>query len=452
MWEPYSIAVIDDDAEMLRLIAKFLTLQNYSVETFRQPEIALNAIQTNHYAVVITDVKMPFISGMEILQEVKKNSASTVVIMITAFGTVTSAVEAMRQGAFDYISKPFNMDELLVVVSKAIEQFNLQEEIISLRKAIQTRYSFANILGKSAVMMKIFDTIERVANTKSNVLIQGKTGTGKELIARAIHFNSTRKQLPFIAVNCGAIPDTLLESELFGHEKGAYTGAVTREPGLIVKADKGTIFLDEIADMSLQMQAKLLRVLEDWEVRPVGGTSSTHVDVRVVAATNKSLEDAVLNGEFREDLFFRMNVISIYVPELKERPEDLPLLIDHFQKKYAEQMGKDVPELSKHALNALLEYSWPGNVRELENVIEHAMLLTDTNVIDMPHLPTAVVENKASVHIQGIVSGTMTLQELEKQYIMRVLNDVRWHRSKAAKILGIDRRTLYRKIQEYSLN
>lgn len=452
MWEPYSIAVIDDDAEMLRLIAKFLTLQNYSVETFRQPEIALNAIQTNHYAVVITDVKMPFISGMEILQEVKKNSAGTVVIMITAFGTVTSAVEAMRQGAFDYISKPFNMDELLVVVSKAIEQFNLQEEIISLRKAIQTRYSFANILGKSAVMMKIFDTIERVANTKSNVLIQGKTGTGKELIARAIHFNSTRKQLPFIAVNCGAIPDTLLESELFGHEKGAYTGAVTREPGLIVKADKGTIFLDEIADMSLQMQAKLLRVLEDWEVRPVGGTSSTHVDVRVVAATNKSLEDAVLNGEFREDLFFRMNVISIYVPELKERPEDLPLLIDHFQKKYAEQMKKEIPELSKHALNALLEYSWPGNVRELENVIEHAMLLTDTTVIDLPHLPTAVVENKANVHMQGIVSGTMTLQELEKQYIMKVLNDVRWHRSKAAKILGIDRRTLYRKIQEYSLN
>ncbi len=451
MPEPLTIAIVDDDIEMLRMLSKLLSRNGYTAETFHQPDAAIAAIQAAEFAAVITDIKMPALSGMEVLQAVRRHSPATPVIIITAFGTVTSAVEAMRQGAFDYVSKPFNLDELMVVVGKAMEQYKLQKEISSLRRQIQTRYSFSNILGKSAQMQKIFDTIERVANTRTSVLIQGKTGTGKELIARAIHFNSNRRQQPFMAVNCGAIPDTLLESELFGHEKGAYTGAVTREAGLLVKADQGTIFLDEIGDMSLQMQAKLLRVLEDWEIRPVGGTATTRVDVRVVAATNKALDEEVTAGRFREDLYYRINVITITVPELRERTEDLPLLINHFLRAFAQKNGSPSPELTKSALNALLHYGWPGNVRELENVIEHAMLLSDNRVIDLQHLPAHVAENRNGRAGQGTPATNVTLEQLEREYILKVLTDVRWHRSKAAAILGIDRRTLYRKIQEYAL-
>ncbi len=451
MPEPLTIAIVDDDIEMLRMLSKLLSRIGYTAETFHQPDAAIAAFQAAEFAAVITDIKMPALSGMEVLQAVRRHSPATPVIIITAFGTVTSAVEAMRQGAFDYVSKPFNLDELMVVVGKAMEQYKLQKEISSLRRQIQTRYSFSNILGKSAQMQKIFDTIERVANTRTSVLIQGKTGTGKELIARAIHFNSNRRQQPFMAVNCGAIPDTLLESELFGHEKGAYTGAVTREAGLLVKADQGTIFLDEIGDMSLQMQAKLLRVLEDWEIRPVGGTATTRVDVRVVAATNKALDEEVTAGRFREDLYYRINVITITVPELRERTEDLPLLINHFLRAFAQKNGSPSPELTKSALNALLHYGWPGNVRELENVIEHAMLLSDNRVIDLQHLPAHVAENRNGRAGQGTPATNVTLEQLEREYILKVLTDVRWHRSKAAAILGIDRRTLYRKIQEYAL-
>lgn len=309
------ILVIDDDIKMLELLEKVLLRKGYTVETASKPKEALEKFEANGFDIVVTDINMPEINGLEILRQIKSVSPNTIVIMITAFATVSSAVESMKLGAYDYIIKPFNMEEFVLIIQRAAEQIALKKEVEFLRREIQQRYSFGNIIGKSPQMQKVFQLIKQVANTNSNVIIYGKSGTGKELVARAIHYNSPRKDKPFIAVNCSAIPESLLESELFGHEKGAFTGAISSRKGLFEEANGGTIFLDEIGDMSLAMQAKLLRVLEEKEIRAVGSDKPKKVDVRVIAATHKNLEKAVKEGTFREDLFYRLNVIPIYLPE-----------------------------------------------------------------------------------------------------------------------------------------
>jgi len=445
------ILVIDDDIKMLELLEKVLLRKGYTVETASKPKEALEKFEANGFDIVVTDINMPEINGLEILRQIKSVSPNTIVIMITAFATVSSAVESMKLGAYDYIIKPFNMEEFVLIIQRAAEQIALKKEVEFLRREIQQRYSFGNIIGKSPQMQKVFQLIKQVANTNSNVIIYGKSGTGKELVARAIHYNSPRKDKPFIAVNCSAIPESLLESELFGHEKGAFTGAISSRKGLFEEANGGTIFLDEIGDMSLAMQAKLLRVLEEKEIRAVGSDKPKKVDVRVIAATHKNLEKAVKEGTFREDLFYRLNVIPIYLPELRERVEDIPLLVEYFLKKYNEEAGRNV-RISREALACMMKYSWPGNVRELENLIERLVVLSTGDEIRVEDLPEHIRACKAEDIFEELTLGEkITLEELEKRYILKVLQETGWHKSNAAKILGIDRRTLYRKIEEYKL-
>jgi len=446
------ILIIDDDVKMLELLKKVLTKRGFVVETSSKPREAIEKFQSDGFDIVVTDINMPEINGLEILKQIKSLSPDVIVIMITAFATVSSAVESMKLGAYDYIVKPFNMEEFALIIERASERIHLKKEVEFLRKEVQQRYSFGNIIGKSPQMQKVFQLIKQVANTNSNVIIYGKSGTGKELVARAIHYNSPRKDKPFIAVNCSAIPESLLESELFGHEKGAFTGAVASRKGLFEEANGGTIFLDEVGDMSLAMQAKLLRVIEDKEIRAVGSDKPKKIDVRIIAATHKDLEKAVKEGNFREDLFYRLNVIPIYLPELRERTEDIPLLVEHFLKKYGSEAGRTNIRISREALSCLMKYSWPGNVRELENLIERLVVLSTDDEIKVDDLPPYIRVCKIDTIVDELTLGEkITLEELEKRYIIKVLRETGWHKSNAAKILGIDRRTLYRKLQEYGI-
>jgi DNA-binding NtrC family response regulator len=448
----YPVAVIDDDQEMLRVLARFLQKHGIDCETFTDPRKAVVAFNERRFSVIVSDVQMPGMSGHELLEQAKLLQAGAVVIMITGFGSVKSAVQAMRNGAFDYISKPFDYDEFLTVLQKAVQQHALQAEVSELRRSVQNRYAFGSIIGKGPRMQKVFDVINRIANTRTNVLVVGESGTGKELVSRAIHYAGPRKDAPFIAINCGALPETLLESELFGHERGAYTGAVTRERGLLVSADTGTIFLDEIADMPLAMQTKFLRVLEDWEVRAVGSSTVRKIDVRVISASKTDLSKSVEAGLFREDLYYRLNVVTLDLPPLRERTEDLPLLIVHLLRSAAAEHHREVPTLSREAMDALLRFPWPGNVRELEHVIERSMILAEGAEMGIRDLPPHI-----ATHAGQAADGadgypvTTTLEEVERQHIRRVLEHVEWKRSQAADTLGINRRTLYRKIQEYGI-
>ncbi len=446
------ILVIDDDIKMLELLKKVLSKRGYIVDISPKPKEALEKFARVGFDIVMTDINMPEISGLEVLKQVKSTAPDTIVIMITAFATVSSAVESMKLGAYDYIIKPFNIEEFVLIIDRASEQILLRKEVELLRREVQQRYSFGNIIGKSPQMQRVFQLIKQVANTSSNVIIYGKSGTGKELVAKAIHYNSPRKDKPFIAVNCSAIPESLLESELFGHEKGAFTGAVSSRKGLFEEANGGTIFLDEVGDMSLAMQAKLLRVIEDKEIRAVGSDKPRKIDVRIIAATHKDLEKAVKEVTFREDLFYRLNVIPIYLPELRERVEDIPLLVEYFLKKYGEEAGRPNIKISREALACMMKYSWPGNVRELENLIERLVVLSPGDEITVNELPEHIRVCKAETLVEELTLGErITLEELEKRYILKVLRETGWHKSNAAKILGIDRRTLYRKIEEYKL-
>jgi DNA-binding NtrC family response regulator len=452
MQSPLPVAIIDDDQEMLRVLARFLQKHGIESETYTDPRKAVVAFSEKRFAVVVSDVQMPGMSGHEVLEQVKNLQPGAVVIMITGFGSVRSAVQAMRNGAFDYISKPFDYDEFLTVLQKALQQHALQQEVAELRKSVQNRYAFGNIIGKSAAMQKVFDVIGRIAATRTNILLVGESGTGKEMIARAIHYAGPRKDAPFVAINCGALPETLLESELFGHERGAYTGAVTRERGLLVSADTGTMFLDEIGDMPLSMQTKFLRVLEDWEVRPVGGSTVRKIDVRVVSASKTDLSKCVERGTFREDLYYRLNVVTLDLPPLRERAEDMPLLIAHLLRRAAAEQGREAPRVSREAMDAILRFPWPGNVRELEHVIERAIILAEGPEIALRDLPPHVATHAGQAATGGDgYAATTTLEDVEKQHILRVLQHVEWKRALAADTLGINRRTLYRKIQEYRI-
>jgi DNA-binding NtrC family response regulator len=453
MPEPVRIALIDDDEEQLRVLSKFLLRHGHEVRAFSDPRKAVSAFPEGGFGVVITDVQMPGMSGLEVLEQVKSILPGAVVIMITGFGSVKAAVTAMKQGAFNYVSKPFDHDEFMVVLQKAVEQFRLRREVEEYRRNAGERYALGNIIGKSASMQAIFDVVRRVAPSRTNVLIEGESGTGKEVIARSIHRHSPRADAPFIAINCGAIPESLLESELFGHARGAYTGAVTREQGLLVSADTGTIFLDEIADMPFLMQSKLLRVLEDWEVRPVGGSETRKIDARVISATKSSLREAVDQGKFREDLFYRLNVVTVCIPPLRERAEDLPLLIERLFERIRLGHNRGTMQINRDALDALLAHTWPGNVRELENVLERAVILSRGKELTAQDLPASLrlSARPAAGGDELSSGGEETLEAMERRHIEAMLKKADWKRAAAAELLGINRRTLYRKIREYGI-
>jgi DNA-binding NtrC family response regulator len=437
------LLVVDDDPVTLDLLKEVLSKEGYEVETALGGEEAIRQGTDTLFDIIITDVRMGDKDGMEVLRSFKKISPETTVIMITAFGSIETAVEAIREGAFDYISKPFKLDEIKFTIRRALEQRRLLEENKFYRQELLDKYQFKNVIGRTPQMFQIYKTIAKVADTKSTVLLYGERGTGKELIARSIHYNSLRNNRPFITVDCASIVETLIESELFGHVRGAFTGALSTRKGLFEEADGGTIFLDEVSNLNLSLQTKLLRFLQEHEIKRVGGTESIKLDVRVIAATNQPLEPLVKDGKFREDLFDRLNVVSITLPPLRERKEDIPLLANHFLRKFSEENHKNISHISPEALEILIQYSWPGNVRELEHTIERAVILSPHPIILPEDLPPKIYkETKQGVEIQ-LPEGLLPLRELEKKYVLKVLQETNGNKKKAAEILGITRATLY---------
>jgi two-component system response regulator AtoC len=447
------ILVVDDDERMHELVAKVLAREGYAVCALPRAREVIQALEEAPTDLVISDIRMPEMDGLALLQEVKRLSPETSVLLVTAFGSIDTAVQAIKAGACDYLTKPFKMDELIVVVGRAMEERRLRADVRALQEKVNTKYNFSNILGKSPPMRDLFELIRKVAASRTTVLIQGKSGTGKELVAKAVHYNSPRRERPLVSVNCSAIPKDLLESELFGHVKGAFTGAIAHKRGLFEEADGGSLFLDEIGELSPELQVKLLRVIQERELKHVGDTRTIHVDVRLIAATNRDLAQAVQEGLFREDLYYRLNVIPIILPALKDRAEDIPLLATHFLMKYAKEASSPIEGIAKETMRLVLEYDWPGNVRELENIIERAVILGHGPQILPEDLPEALRSRKMTGRHDIYEAGghRPTLQELERDYITTILGETRWHQMRAAHILGIDRRTLYRKIRTYKL-
>lgn len=445
-----NVLVVDDEVQMGLLLKDILEKDGHEVDVVTGGRVAIEKISEKSYPVIIADIKMPDVNGMEVLSYARRTSPESAVIMITAFGSIDLAVETMRKGAYDFFSKPFtNNDEIRNRVRNAAELYRLKRENIQLRREVHRRYRYGNIIGKSPAMKRVFEIISRVSPTSSNVLVLGESGTGKELVAKAVHYNGPRKEKPFIPINCAAIPDGLLESELFGHARGAFTGAVAAHRGMLLEAQHGTVFLDEIAEMGQALQAKILRAIEDKEVRPVGGSEPRTLDVRIIAATQRNLREEISKGNFREDLYYRLNVIPIQLPPLRERREDIPLLVEHFLKKYSEQMGTSSKGLSREAMAKLMTHDWPGNVRELENLIERSLVLSQSDVIGPDELAFEPSANSTPI-VEKAVNEDMTLGELEDMYIREVLKKTGGKKEQAAKILGINRRTLYRKQSKLS--
>jgi two-component system, NtrC family, response regulator PilR len=392
------ILIVDDEPSMREMLRIVLRRDGYDVQLADSGRDAIEQLRQSHFDLLLSDIKMPDISGVDVLRAAKEINRDVVAFMMTAYASTSTAVDAMRLGAVDYFTKPFSVDELRLKIRQHLESHRLKQENVLLKKALNTRYEFSNIIGRSEPMLDVFRMVETVAKTTSTVLITGESGTGKDLVARAIHYNSLRRERPFVALNCGGVPETLLESELFGHMRGAFTGADTNKKGLIEVAEGGTVFLDEIGEMTTTMQVKLLRVLQDRRFRRLGGTEEVQADIRVIAATNQDLEKLVASGRFREDLFYRINVIRMHLPPLRERRDDIPLLAEHFLSKYAEQMKKPVRSIAHDSLLLLQGYGWPGNVRELENVIERAVALEQTPTV-LPHsLP-------AQIRTPGVIKG-----------------------------------------------
>jgi DNA-binding NtrC family response regulator len=435
-----TILVVDDARDTLELIERNLTSQGYAVITATGVVQATHILESNPVDLVITDLKMPKINGLELVKYIRQNYKDTEVMMITGYATIEGAVEAVKTGADEYLTKPFTEEELFSAVESTLEKLHMRQAGNS--KQGENPLQRYGILGESQNMLKISDAVAKVATSNANVLITGESGTGKELIARAIHYSSSRASAPFIPVNCGGIPESLLESELFGYVKGAFTGATETRAGFFQTADGGTIFLDEISETSLAMQVKLLRVLEDKEVCMVGDSRFLKLDVRILAATNKDLRTLVKRNIFREDLFFRVNVINISIPPLRDRGDDILLMVNHFAKKFSEESDKIMPRFSDNALKALSNYNWPGNVRELENVIQRIVLMTDDDIIDLPDIPDLL-----RFTTLGKTTFTGTLAEVEKAYIQKVLSQSGNNKTKAAEILGIDRKTLREKLK-----
>jgi DNA-binding NtrC family response regulator len=439
--------VVDDDAETLALLREVVTKEGYDVETAEDAESALRQLGEWQPDLVITDIHMPGMDGLALLAAVREKAPDILVILLTAYGSLKTAVDAIKAGAFDYLSKPFVVDDIRLVVRRALEHKKLVGENRSLREQLRERYRFDNLVGSSPGMVEVYKLVARVAGSDSTVLIQGESGTGKELIARAIHANSPRSGKPFVAIDTGSLAESLLESELFGHERGAFTGAVASKKGLLEQAHQGTCFLDEIADISPVMQSKLLRALQEREIRRVGSETPRSIDVRIIAASKKDLKPLVEAGTFREDLFYRLEVVSIILPPLRNRIEDIPLLCRYFVDKLGRAKEKPVTGLSSETIPLLTRYSWPGNVRELEHVIERAIALTPHPVITPEDLPEAIRAATANDHARA--RGWGTLADMEKDYIQRVLEAHHHDHGQAATILGIHRKTLLRKLRQY---
>lgn len=445
-----SVAVVDDDFEMASLVKEILTDAGFDVVQYSSAQEALVKFKKDLPQVLITDLKMKEIDGMMFLRKVQSDYPSVVCIMMTAFGSIETAIEAMKAGAYHYIIKPFKNEEMVLLTRRAMEKASLTRENTVLRKELQKTFSLESIVGKSSAMLEVFENVKRVAPAVANVLINGESGSGKELVARAVHNSGPRKSKPFIPINCTAIPEQLLESELFGHVKGAFTGAVADKKGLFEEANGGTLFLDEIGDLSAPLQAKLLRVLQDKQIRAVGDSRLKQIDVRIIAATHRDLKTMVAEGKFREDLFYRLNVLPIRVPPLRERPEDIPLLVESFIAKFAAQNNSKVNGVAPAAMAALMTHPWPGNVRELENIIERAVVLSQKDLIDEKDIMgSALVQAKQS--IDRLFDENPTLEQIEERYIKLILGQTHNQKDKAAKILGINRRTLYRKERVYGL-
>jgi two-component system response regulator AtoC len=448
MLRPSRVMVVDDDAETLALLREVIAKEGHDVETAEDAETALVRLGEWQPELVITDIHMPGMDGLALLAAVREKEPDIPVVLLTAFGSLKTAVDAIKAGAFDYLSKPFIVDDIRLVVRRALEHKKLVRENRSLRGQLRERYRFDNLVGSSSGMVEVYKLVARVAETDSTVLIQGESGTGKELIARAIHANSNRSNGPFVAIDTGSLAETLLESELFGHERGAFTGAVASKKGLLEQAHLGTCFLDEIADLSPVMQSKLLRSLQEREIRRVGSETPRAIDVRIIAASKKALKSLVAAGTFREDLLYRLEVVTIVLPPLRDRIEDIPLLSRYFVDKFGRTKEKPVTGLAPDTIPLLTRYAWPGNVRELEHVIERAIALTPHPIITSEDLPETI--RAATVQDSARVRGWETLEELEKHYIHRVLEAHHQDHGQAAAILGIHRKTLLRKLRQYS--
>ncbi|MEQ1655654.1 MAG: sigma-54 dependent transcriptional regulator [Nitrospira sp.] len=444
-----AVLVVDDDAEMRELVFDVLKDRGHQISTAGSGQEALKLLAEEDFAVVLTDLRMKGMLGTELLVEIKRLYPDIGVILMTAFGSVETAVEAMKRGASDYLTKPVKTEEIIRVVERAVRESALRREVSRLRKEVHKEYSFHHILGKSKAIQAVFDLIRRVADSPTNVLITGESGTGKELVAKAIHYNSDRKDAPFIPVNCAAIPEQLLESELFGHMRGAFTDAKSDKRGLFEEAQKGTLFLDEISELPIMLQAKLLRAIQEKEIRRVGANKPIAVDVRIIAATNLHLAEEVKAKRFRDDLFYRLNVIEVVLPPLRDRREDIPILVEAFLKKCAEVRHKEVKGVSESALAMLMDYSWPGNVRELENVVERAVTLNRGEKIAPDDLPPAVQGARGDRRVLDEAAEKMLpLHEIEQEYIKKILDKTGGNKYQAAQALGIDRKTLYRKLGE----
>ncbi|MGD8537976.1 MAG: sigma-54 dependent transcriptional regulator [Candidatus Aminicenantes bacterium] len=441
MGKKTKILIVDDESIVRDSLSDWLDGAGYDVDVAESAEAALPIIKKEKPKIMVADLVMPGMNGIELMNEAKKIIPTLSTVIITAHATIQSAITAIREGAFDYIEKPFCPEKVELLIEKLVEHQNLIEENIKLRQKIKDRFHFEGIIAKSPKMLKIFELIRIVAPTNATVLIMGETGTGKEVVARAVHHQSKRRSKPFIATSCAALPESLLESELFGHEKGSFTGAVERKKGKFEAADKGTLFLDEIGEINANTQVHLLRTLEDKKITRIGSNEEISVDTRVITATNKDLRHMVMQGQFREDLYYRLKVVTIHLPALKDRREDILPLAEHFLKKYAEENNKDVINLSPEVIEFMLNYSWPGNVRELENMIEHGVILSTTNAVTMAELPQDI--------IHPILEEEKTIEAVTKHHILHVLEETEGNISEAAKILGIQRMTLYNKLKKY---
>lgn len=449
------ILIVDDELGARESLKIILKGSKYDLLMAASGKEALKLFEQERPHITLLDIIMPHLDGLKVLEKIKRIDAKAVVIMITAAKSIKTAVEAMKLGAYDYITKPFNVDEIRLIVKKAFSNLDLVGEVEYLRAEIGRIYGLDNIVGKTKVMKNIFSLIKQVADSKLTVLIQGESGTGKELVAKAVHFNSSRKNKPFIDVNCAAIPDTLMESELFGHQKGAFTGAYERKLGRFELANGGTLFLDEIGDLSLSNQSKILRFLQERQFTTIGGSKPVMVDVRVIAATNKNLEKSMRDGSFRDDLYYRMNVFPIFIPPLRERKEDIPLLVNHFIRKSAQQ-GKDVKGISHKALELLINYHWPGNVRELENVVERAVALCSKSIISPGDLPQNTREGVGlGADEDAVLEGKLSFDEaqetFERNIILKALEKANYVQSRAAELLGVSRRILKYKIDRWGI-
>ena len=454
----HKILIIDDEKNIRDIFSLLLEEKDYSVQTAENGKQGLKNALSFNPDVILLDMNMPDYSGIEILAKIKEKTPTTEVIIITAFGTIQNAVEATKLGAYDYLEKPVDNDELLLLISRALEVKRLRKEVRELKSELSARYRFSSIIGTSGKMNSIFQMMEKVARVDGTVLITGESGTGKELIARAIHFKSPRKDDPFVVVNCGAIPRDLIESEFFGHIKGAFTDAKTEKTGKFELANKGTIFLDEVGELSQEAQVKLLRALGEKEIVKVGGTETTPIDVRVIAATNRILEDTVKDGLFREDLYWRLAVLSIHVPPLRERKEDIPLLCDYFIDKFNQELGKDIKGVTPGTLNLLKNYDWPGNIREMESVIYETLVMSELSLIEEENMPLRIRVRAADEKDLPFGKGRPMNQMIqniteknEKSFIEKALQESGGNRTNAAQILGISRKTLFNKMVQYKI-